>query len=69
MKCKVHNFLLINDAGQLYYLKCLDASLLCLRAAKNAIIWMVLPRPISSPIIPPADWQCSSQSQLTPTRW
>jgi len=37
--------------------------------ARNAIIWMVLPRPISSPRMPPACWVCSSQSHFTPVFW
>ena len=44
-------------------------SLLTLRPARNAIICIVLPSPISSPIIPPACWLCSSHSHWTPVLW
>lgn len=44
-------------------------TLLWCRPAKKAIVWIVFPRPISSPMMPPTFWQCSSHNHRTPTRW
>ena len=37
--------------------------------ARKAMIWTVLPRPISSPRIPPTFCWCSSHSHCTHTFW
>ena len=39
------------------------------RAARKAIIWIVFPSPISSPMTPPTACWCSSHSHLTPVCW
>lgn len=44
-------------------------NLLTFSPARNAIIWIVLPRPISSPTMPPACWPCNSHSHCTPVLW
>ena len=43
--------------------------LLYFSPARKTIIWTVFPRPISSPIIPPACWQWSSHNHFTPVCW
>lgn len=52
----------------LYLGGALSISLLWCRAARNTTICTVLPKPISSPRIPPACWQCSSHSHFTPVQ-
>ena len=70
-RCLACSHIHINTHSDCTYLECgpLSRSLLYFRPAKNAIICIVFPRPISSPIIPPACWQCNSYSQRTPVFW
>ena len=43
--------------------------LLYFSPARNTIVWIVFPSPISSPTMPPACWQWSSHSHCTPVCW